>query len=231
MTKLLTVTEMMCRDLARRRAALGLLAILPLLFYLARHDSQPEKAIRFAGLGLAWAVSTAGLFTSNTTKSVESRLRQIGFQIHHLYLGTLTALLALGTLLGAAYFTLIAVDQNLQRPWGVALEFILTILVAAPLGLLISAVAPRDLEGTLILIALTALQFLVDPAQRAAKLLPFWSTREIGIYAVEAGAIEYLRNGLIHAAIFIAALLAATVSLSALRLRRRAHLRLQQTPA
>lgn len=94
MTKLFTVAEMMGRDLARRRMALALLALISLVFYLGRHDANPEKAIRFAGLGLAWAVSTAGLFVSNTTKSAEARLRQIGYLPAHLYLGALTALSA-----------------------------------------------------------------------------------------------------------------------------------------
>ena len=176
MTKLFTVAEMMGRDLARRRVALALLAFVPLLFYIARHDANPEKAIRFAGLGLAWAVSTAGLFLSNTTKAVERRLRQIGYRPAHLYLGTLTALLTLGAVLAAVYWVLIYVDQDtLQRPGAVAIEFGLTIVIAAPLGLLISAVAPHDLEGTLVLISITGLQFLVDPEQKLGKALPFWS--------------------------------------------------------
>ncbi|GGK06671.1 hypothetical protein GCM10010123_40560 [Pilimelia anulata] len=231
MTKLLTVAEMMCRDLARRRTALGLLALVPLTFYLARHTDQPEKAIRFAGLGLAWAVSTAALFTSNTTKAVESRLRQTGFRVFHLYVGTLLALLSLGAVLGGAYWGLIVLDQDLDRPLAVGLEFGLTVLVAAPLGLLISALAPRDLEGTLILITLTGLQFLVDPAEELAKLLPFWSTREVGIYGVEMGAVDHLRDGVVHAAIYVGVLLAATAGMAAYRLRRRSHIRLQAAGA
>jgi hypothetical protein len=229
MRRLLTVAEMMCRDLSRRRTALILLAVVPLLFYLARHNQNPEKAIRLAGLGLAWAISTAGLFTSNTTKSVEFRLRQAGFKSVHIYLGTLTALLALGALLGGAYWALIVIDQDLQRPVAVGFEFGLTVLVAAPLGLIISAVAPRDLEGTLILISLTGLQFLADPETRLAKALPFWSSREMNIYGVEMGGTEHVRNALLHGAVYFVVLMTITGTMMTVRLRQRAHMRLLQS--
>jgi hypothetical protein len=227
MTRLFTVAEMMGRDLARRRVALALLALVPLVFYLGRHDANPEKAIRFAGLGLAWAVSTAGLFVSNTTKSVEQRLRQLGYRPAHLYLGTLTSLLTLGAVLAAGYWVLIYLDQDhLQRPGAVAVEFLLTIVVAAPLGLLISAVSPRDLEGTLILIALTGLQFLVDPDQKLAKALPFWSTQQVGVYGLDGGGAEYLRRGLLHGVLYCAGLILVTAVLASVRLRQRKHLRI-----
>ncbi len=225
MTKLVTMAEMMGRDLARRRVALALLALVPLVFYLGRHDANPDKAIRFAGLGLAWAVSTAGLFASNTTKSVEQRLRQLGYRPAHLYLGTLIALLTLGAALATGYWALIFLDQNLQRPGAIAVEFALTIVVAAPLGLLISAAAPRDLEGTLILITLTGLQFLVEPDQTLAKALPFWSTQQVGVYGLDGGGVEHLRNGLLHGVGYGVGLILVTAALASVRLRRRRHLR------
>ncbi|MEU1605681.1 hypothetical protein [Micromonospora matsumotoense] len=228
MTKLFTVAEMMGRDLARRRVALALLAFVPLLFYIARHDANPEKAIRFAGLGLAWAVSTAGLFLSNTTKAVERRLRQIGYRPAHLYLGTLTALLTLGAVLAAAYWVLIYVDQDtLPRPGAVAIEFGLTIVIAAPLGLLISAVAPHDLEGTLVLISITGLQFLVDPEQKLGKALPFWSTQQVGLYGLDGGDPEFLRKGLLHGALYCIGLMLVTAVLAGVRLRRRKHMQIR----
>jgi hypothetical protein len=232
MTKLFIVAEMMGRDLARRRVALALLAFVPLLFYMARHDSNPEKAIRFAGLGLAWAVSTAGLFLSNTTKAVERRLRQIGYRPAHLYLGTLTALLTLGAALAAVYWLIIYVDQEqLQRPGAVAVELGLTIVVAAPLGLLISAAAPHDLEGTLVLISITGLQFLVDPGQSIAKALPFWSTQQVGVYGLGDGDTQYLREGLLHGALYCAGLILVTAVLASVRLRRRKHMKVRAAAA
>ncbi|WP_431920250.1 hypothetical protein [Micromonospora wenchangensis] len=228
MTKLFTVAEMMGRDLARRRVALALLAFVPLLFYMARHDGNPEKAIRFAGLGLAWAVSTAGLFLSNTTKAVERRLRQTGYRPAHLYLGTLTALLTLGAVLATVYWVLIYLDQdNLARPGAVAIEFGLTIVVAAPLGLLISAVAPHDLEGTLVLISITGLQFLVEPDQKLGKALPFWSTQQVGTFGLDGGDPEYLRKGLLHGALYCAGLILVTAVLASVRLRQRKHMRIR----
>lgn len=53
MTRLVMVAEMTGRDLWRRRAVLGLLALMPLAFYLVRRDST-GLAVRFVSLGLAW---------------------------------------------------------------------------------------------------------------------------------------------------------------------------------
>jgi hypothetical protein len=231
MTRTFVVVEMIGRDLARRRAVLALLALVPLAFYLIRRGENPGQAIRLAGLGLAWAVSTAALFTSNAAGPVEARLRLTGFRPRHLFLGRLAALYGVGLLLGLLYLGVIVVDQAPQRPWAVAVGLALTLLVAAPLGLCIGAIAPRDLEGTLILITLTAMQFLVDPDQRYARALPFWSTREVTTYAVEPVSNAYLHRGLAHAGIYTAVLLMVTGALVAVRLRRRRHLDLAGTPA
>jgi hypothetical protein len=41
---------------------------------------------------------------------------------------------------------------------------------------------------------------LADPAGTVAKLMPFWSAREIGNYAVDGGGIDIVGQGLAHAA-------------------------------
>jgi len=171
MTRLL-VAEMTSHDLWRRRAVLGLLAVMPLAFYLARRDST-GLAVRFLSLGLAWAISTAALFSSNAAKAVERRLRLGGYRPSELYLGRLSAVAATGTVLALAYFALVVADQDLTRNSTILLSLLLTVAVAAPLGTLISTVTPRDLEGTLVLMTTIGLQFLIDPAQSHARLLPF----------------------------------------------------------
>lgn len=224
MRKASVVATMTVRDLLRRRAVLALLALMPLAFYLARRDSGGQ-AIRFATLGLAWAVSTAALFSSNAAKGVEQRLRIAGYRTSQLYAGRLCGVLAIGISVAAGYFAVIAVDQDLRRPGAIALQMLITVLVAAPLGLLISAVAPRDLEGTLLLITLVGLQFIIDPAKGSAKLLPFWSARELGTYAIDMTDSGYLRRGLVHGLTYAMGLAAATAVLSMIRLRRRRHVR------
>lgn len=224
MTRVAVVAEMVGRDLARRRAVLGLLALLPMAFYLARRD-QTGQAIRFASLGVAWAMSTAALFSGIAGKGVEPRLRLSGYRTADLYLGRTSALLAVGLALAAGYFALIALDQDVARLWAVGVGLGLTVLVAVPLGLLLSSVVPRDLEGMLLLITVVGVQFVLDPASGLSELLPFWSTRELGTYAVDAVDDGYLRRGLFHGLVTSGALLLATAALAAVRLRRRGHLR------
>jgi hypothetical protein len=224
--KVLTVAEMIARDLVRRRAVLALLALVPLAFYLARHDEKVGQSIRFASLGLAFAVSTLALFSGTAAKAAEPRLRIGGYRPSQLYAGRLLALLGIGFALGAAYWTIIVLDQSgLRRPGAVALMMAVTVLVAAPLGLLIGSVVPRDLEGALLLITMIGLQFLMDPAKSSARLLPLWSNRELGTYAVDATGPGYLQRGLLHAVACTALLVGVTALLTSVRLRRRRHIR------
>lgn len=182
--KLVTVAEMVLRDLDRRRAVLGLLFLVPLAFYVARRD-QTGQAIRFASLGLGWGASTAGLFAGNAAKAIEPRLRLIGYSWAQLFFGRLV-----------------------------------------PLGMLIGAAVPRDLEGTLVLIAFIGLQMLIDPAKNSAKLLPFWSSREIGTYAVDPVGSDYLDRGLTHGPAVASGLTFVALVLTAVHLRRRRHVRI-----
>jgi hypothetical protein len=223
--KLLTVAEMALRELARRRGVLLLLLTLPLLCYLVRHG-QVGQSIRFVLLGLAWAVSTAALFASGTSRHIEPRLRLSGYRSHHLYLGRLTAMWVLGLAVAAPFFALIAIDRGGQvRLGALAAAMVLAVTVAAPFGLLIGALMPRELEGTLILLVTISLQMMIDPADQITRLTPFWSSREIGTYAVDHTGTEYLVRGLTHgiAVTLLATALVAIVS--TVRLRSRPHLR------
>lgn len=96
------------------------------------------------------------------------------------------------------YIVLIAADQQHVRHGAVALLIALTVVVAAPLGLLLSAAVLRELEGTLLLLVVVGLQMLIDPAKTSARLLPFWSGREIGTYAVDHADAGYLVRGIVH---------------------------------
>ncbi len=121
------------------------------------------------------------------------------------------------------YIVLIAADQQHVRHGAVALLIALTVVVAAPLGLLLSAAVPRELEGTLLLLVVVGLQMLIDPAKTSARLLPFWSGREIGTYAVDHADAGYLVRGIVHGVAFAVACCLLVAAVSAVRLRRRGH--------
>ncbi|MGW9309243.1 hypothetical protein ACWGPQ_14650 [Saccharomonospora azurea] len=225
MNKIVTVAEMALREVLRRRSVLVILLLLPLAFYLSRRSDHLGQSIRFVCLGLGWALSTAALFAGNSGRSMEPRLRLSGYLSHHLYLGRLGALWLVGLVLSAPYFVLILVDQPDVRHGPVALIMAITVLISASFGLVLSAVFPRELEGTLILLAVTGLQMMADPATLLAKVLPFWFSREIATYAVDGVDEAYLLRGLAHGALCTVVLLVVVAAAFAVRLRQRPHLR------
>ena len=219
MRKTMVVAEMTLRDLARRRGIVGLLFAIPLVFYLARRD-HTGQAVRFLLLGLGFTVSAAGLFTTGAARSLEPRLRLAGYPTVAVYQGRLAALWTVGLLLALPYLLLILVDQDLHRSHAAALALAATVLVGAPLGMLLGSLLGRDMEGVLLLLGMIAGQFLVDPATITGALMPFWSSREIATYAVDPVDVGYLRRGLAHAAVATLLLSTGTVALAAVRLRR-----------
>jgi hypothetical protein len=144
-------------------------------------------------------------------------------------LGRLTALWTVGVLLSLPYLLLIRLDQHDVRYGAIALIMLLTVAVAAPFGLALAAVLPRELEGTLVLLVVVGLQMMLDPAGGAARALPFWSSRQIATYAIDHTDGGYLSRGLIHGVIFAIALAAVVAIGSSIRLRQRGHLQFAPT--
>jgi hypothetical protein len=211
------------RDLARRRVAVLILVLVPMAFYVARND-MTGQSIRFASIGLAWAVSTLAVFSGNAGRQIEARLSLSGFRPVQLVAGRTLALVGVGAALAGAYWAIVHVDHGLDRTAFVAVELVVTALVAVQLGLLLSATVGRDLEGALLLCVIAGMQLIADPAQAWTRILPFWSTRELGTYAIDPVGSDYLARGLTHGAVALAVLVGANLVLAAIRLRARPHL-------
>jgi hypothetical protein len=232
MSRTFVVAEMALREMLRRRGVLLILLLLPLAFYLSRRGDHLGQSIRFVCLGLGWALSTAALFAGSAARAIEPRLRLSGYRSRQIVLGRLTALWTVGVLLSLPYFLLIRFDQPNVRYGAIALIMALTVAVAAPFGLALSAVLPRELEGTLALLVVVGLQMMMDPASTASRVLPFWFSRELGTYAVDHTDSGYLERGLVHGLIFATLLTALVATASGVRLRQRRHLRvLVQRPS
>jgi hypothetical protein len=221
----LTVAEMTLRELVRRRTVIALLLVLPLAFYLLRRDQYLGQSVRSLFIGIGWAVSTAALFSTIGARSVEPRLRLAGYRVHDLYLGRLCGLWTLGVVLAAPFLVLVRIDAPGLRYGAVALAMLCCVAVAAPLGMLVGYLLPREMEGTLLLLTAVALQMIIDPATTVAKVTPFWSSREIGTYAVDHMGTDYLVRGAVHGAVATTLMLALVAVVSSFRLRHRAHLR------
>jgi hypothetical protein len=225
MRKIVVVAEMALREIARRRSVLLLLLVLPLAFYLSRRSDHTGQSIRFLCLGLGWALSTAALFAGGAARGIEPRLRLSGYRIKHLVLGRLCALWTVGLALSLPYWVLIRLDQGGVRHGAIAVIMVLTVAVSGPFGLALSAVLPRELEGTLLLLVIVGLQMMMDPSDSATRALPFWFSREIGTYAVDHTDFGYLERGLVHGLAAAVVLTALVATVSAIRLRPRGHMR------
>lgn len=214
------LAEVTVRELARRRGVVALTLLLPLSFYLVRIGTH-WTALRLLAIGLGWAVATLALFTAVSARGLDRRLALAGAAPTALVAGRQLALLAVGGVVAAAYFVLVAatIAADLQRLAPVALLLALTVAVAAPLGALVAALVPRDLEGALLLLSVMAVQVLVDPSAAWTRALPMWSTREIATYAVEPVGADHLVRGLAHGAITVVTLTLVAWAVTVWRLR------------
>ncbi|MDG4778562.1 hypothetical protein O7614_02750 [Micromonospora sp. WMMD961] len=225
MNQLVTVAEMTVRELLRRRGVLLLLLLMPLTFYLIRRDGYLGQSVRSLLLGVGWAVSTAALFATTAARELEPRLRLAGYRPHHLYLGRMLGLWTVGLVISVPFFLLPMIDGARLRYGGLAAALLCSVAVAAPFGMLIGALLPRELEGTLLLLTVVTVQMLIDPAGSGAKLTPFWSTREIATWSVDHTDQGYLSRGLLHGLVVTALLALGVAAVASVRLRRRRHLR------
>jgi hypothetical protein len=172
------MAEMHGRDLTSRHAALGLLVALPLGFYFASAGSG-DKAIVNGGVGLAFAVSGATLFSILSSTEVDQRLVLSGYRPHELLLGRLAFLGPLGLAIAAAFSALMATVSQPTRPWVMFLGVAAVSLVSIPFGLAVGAAVPRELEGTLVLIGVVGMQLALEPQSLVSRLLPFHGPQEL----------------------------------------------------
>jgi hypothetical protein len=212
------IAEMTVRALLRRRLSMVILVVLPLLLYAARHD-QVGQSIRGLLFGVSWAVTTVAYFAATAAWDVEPRLCLTGWSWLRLLLGRVAGLLVVGWGLAAAYVVLVLVDQPVGDGPSIVVDFAVTAVVSVVLGTALGAVFHRELEGALVIFLIAALQSVVNPDTVLAHLIPFWSSREIGTYAIDGPDTASLLAGLLHAAVVVA--VAGAIALLVLRRRLR----------
>ena len=210
-------------ELLRRHVLVVAMVLTPLAFYVARHDLTGQS-IRFVAIGMSWGLSTLAAFAGVAGRSLDSRLLLTGWRRTELFAGRLAGLLAVSLPLVATYTAVVLLDRDLDRPAGVVGMMLLTVLVALPLGLLLGALLGRPLEVAVVLLVVCGMQMLSDPADSWAPALPFWSVRQLGTWTVDGTGNGDLHSGLLHAAVTVVALSAATVVVRGAALRRRRHL-------
>lgn len=187
--------------IARRRLTIIVLLALPLAFYAVSHDAT-GRSVRSLLFGLSWALSTVAFFTTSASRNVEPRLELAGWHRSALISARLIALAALGMMLAAALWTIVAVDQPVRSLSAVAVDFVVTAVVAVLFGTAVGALIQGELQGALTIFFFAGLQAVANPFDSWTKVLPFWSSRELGTWAIDGPALGSLRAGLLHALIW-----------------------------
>ena len=176
----LTVAEMVVRDLIRRRVALVLLTALPLAFYFVERWSEHNNlALKPGGIGMSWAVAGAALFSGLAARPLDVRLVLAGYRPTEVLVGRFVALEAVAAPLVAGFSVLLLVVSRPPDGAAVVLALILIAVVSVPLGLALSAVVPRELEGTLLLIGVIGIQMSLPSSSAAVGVLPLGGAQRL----------------------------------------------------
>jgi hypothetical protein len=204
MSAVLLRAEATLRAVSRRRLAVGILIAMPLAFYVVSHDAV-GRSVRSLAFGVSWAVSTVAFFATVAARDIEPRLTLAGWRRSDLLLGRLTGLSGAILALTVVFGTIVGVDQDVRSVWAVYVSFAVTGAVAVAVGTAVGTLVGKEMEGTLILFFLAGLQAIANPFDAWSRALPFWSSRELGTWAVDGPAVGSLQEGLVHALITIAA--------------------------
>jgi len=172
------MAEMHGRDLVRRHAAIALLFALPFSFYLAS-SGNGSGAVASGGVGMAFAVSGAALFSVLSSRAADQRLMLSGYRPFEMLLGRLVFLGPLSLLIAALFSVTMAPLSEPTRPWVMVLGVAVVALQSVPFGLFIGAAVPRELEGTLVLIGVVGVQLATRTDTVVSKVLPFYGPRRL----------------------------------------------------
>lgn len=194
--------------LLRRRPPVAVLVLLPVALYLASHDTV-GRSVRALVFGISWAVSTVALFATLAAREVEPGLWLAGRTRLELAAGRSAGLLTLALLLSAGFWAVVALDHPVRSVGAVALDFAVTAAVAVAFGSAVGALVNAELEGALVLFLFAGLQAVANPFDAWTRALPFWSSREIGTWAIDGPNQGSLADGALHAAAVVALCLAA----------------------
>ncbi len=176
--RVLIMAEMHGRDLLRRHVALLLLIALPLAFY-ATSAGQGPSAATSGGLGMAFAVAGATLFSVLSSRAADQRLVLSGYRPVELLLGRLLFLGPLALVISAGFSVVMVIGSPPERPWVMGVGVAVVALQSVPLGLAVGAVVPRELEGTLVVIGVVGVQLATRLHTLTSEVLPFYGARSL----------------------------------------------------
>ena len=176
------MAEMHGRDLVHRHIALALLNALPLSFYLAS-AGEGQSAAGSGGVGMAFAISGAALFSVLSSRAADQRLVLCGYRPVEMLLGRLVFLAPMSLAISGGFSLVMVGVSHPTRPWVMTLGVAVVALQSVPFGLAVGSALPRELEGTLVLVGVVGVQLASRTDSVVSKMLPFYGPRRL----LEAG--------------------------------------------
>lgn len=194
--RVLTVGETQGRDLLRRRLAMIMLLLLPAVFYLSVFGEESEIGrteepwtLSVGVIGVAWTIAGGAFFLGLSSRRVDERLTLLSYRPSELAAGRLLFLAALASVVVGLYSAFLAALSDADTG-PLALAVGTTGVVAIALGLALAALLPRELEGTLALIAVVGVQASLPHDVAIGTALPFHgATQLVGVAWTSTGAI------------------------------------------
>jgi hypothetical protein len=233
--RVLTVAAMHGRDLRRRRLALAIVILLPLVFYFSSElqptdpamdrllaENPAERAasdlwlIATGSIGAGWAIAVAALFVMIGSRRFDQPLLLAGFRPTELLVGRVLTVLVLSAVITPLFAVVIRSQREIDLPLLTAATA-LSALVAVTIGVLAAALVPREMEGVLLIIGVIGIQMSGDPQ----SWMPLWGASQLLRRAAGVPDAGSIGEALAHTAVYTAALLVVAVAVWARRVRVR----------
>ena len=214
------VAMMHARDLSRRRVALALLILLPIVLYLAAElgpqdpataqlqaqnpgEPSPDSAwiLTTGGIGPLWSVATATLFVILGSRRADQRLLLAGFRGTELLVGRMGTVLGLGVIITPLFTALIWLMRDIDAGL-LAASIGLLVIVAVGHGVVIAALVRDEMEGVLAIIGITGVQMMIV----GQAWLPMWGATELLLRAGRLSGTAEPGTAVLHALVYTTAL-------------------------
>lgn len=233
--RLAAVALMHAHDLSRRRVALALLILLPIILYVSAELAPEDPAtaqflaenpderdpnagwiLTTGGIGPLWSVAMATLFVVLGSRRVDQRLLLAGFRGIELLAGRIVTVLGLGAVITPLFAALIWSLRDVDL--GVLVASIgLLVIIAVGHGVLTAALVRDEMEGVLAIIGITGVQMMIV----GQAWLPMWGATELLLRAGGEPGTAEPGTAVLHAVAYTAAL----VGIGALAWARKVRLR------
>ena len=211
LSRIAAVAASQARELSRRRLALVMLILLPLVFYWT--TGSEDFAPVFASVGIGWAFSVATLFLTQGMRQVNPRLSLLGFRGGEVLAGRVLCAFVFGIVVATGLWLYIRIDPVISNGTELVWAFLFALIGSVTLGLAVGALITRELEAMLLLVGVVGIQFVVDPGSTLAKVLPLYAAERQAATAVGWGSpLNSLQwTGAVSVVLFIVAMVATMV--------------------